>query len=171
MHSRTESSGSARASAAEQSGQGQGTPTLDAVQEEGQNSTRQSAITENELYKPLAGKFNKVLEHTQEATGKLPLITFSSTPSKGLKSEGAHGGYIADINALLVDTTAVGDQAGKEQFECDIVMTGEFKKVINDSGTDDNISKLIGNINHLMGSNPTYRFAYGLMIEHNDTRR
>ncbi|KAI3609283.1 hypothetical protein WG66_010668 [Moniliophthora roreri] len=122
---------------AEQSGQGQGTPTLDAVQEEGQNSTRQSAVTENELYKPLAGKFNKVLEHTQEATGKPPLITFSSTPSKGLKSEGAHGGYIADINALLVDTTAVGDQAGKEQFECDIVMTGEFKKVVNDSDTDD----------------------------------
>ncbi|ESK80819.1 hypothetical protein Moror_16578 [Moniliophthora roreri MCA 2997] len=122
---------------AEQSGQGQGTPAPDAVQEEGQISTRQSAMTENELYKSLGGKFNKVLEHTQEATGKPPLITFSSTPSKGLKSEDAHGGYIADINALLVDTTAVGDQAGKEQFECDIVMTGEFKKVVNDSGTDD----------------------------------
>uniref|UniRef100_A0A0W0F630 Fungal-type protein kinase domain-containing protein n=1 Tax=Moniliophthora roreri TaxID=221103 RepID=A0A0W0F630_MONRR len=155
---------------AEQNGQGQDTPALDPVQEEGHHSTRQSVVTENELYKPLASKFNKVLEHTQEATGKPPLITFSSTPSKGLKSEDPHGGYIADINALLVDTTAVGDQAGKEQFECDIVMTGEFKKVVNDSDTDDNISKLVGNINHLMGSDPTRRFAYGLTIEHTDTR-
>ncbi|ESK80638.1 hypothetical protein Moror_15528 [Moniliophthora roreri MCA 2997] len=116
------------------------------------------------------GRIPRVLEHTQEATGKPPLITFSSTPSKGLKSEDAHGGYIADINALLVDTAAVGDQAGKEQFECDIVMTGEFKKVVNDSDIDDNISKLVGNINHLMGSDPTRGFAYGLTIEHNDTR-
>ncbi|ESK80868.1 hypothetical protein Moror_9162, partial [Moniliophthora roreri MCA 2997] len=149
---------------AEQSGQGQGMPTLDAVQEEGQNSMCQSAVTKNELYKPLTGKFNKVLKHTQEATGKLPLITFSSTPSKGLKSEGAHGGYIADINALLVNTTAVGDQAGKEQFECDIVMTGEFKKVVNDSDTDNNISKLVSNINHLMGSDPTHRFVSHIFI-------
>ncbi|ESK83054.1 hypothetical protein Moror_16943 [Moniliophthora roreri MCA 2997] len=86
---------------AEQSGQ-----ELNAVEEE-QNSS-QSAVTENEFYKLLAGKFNKVLEHTQEATGKLPLIAFSSTPSKleGLKSEGAHGGYIACYlsTPLLLET-------------------------------------------------------------------
>uniref|UniRef100_A0A0W0GEN0 Fungal-type protein kinase domain-containing protein n=1 Tax=Moniliophthora roreri TaxID=221103 RepID=A0A0W0GEN0_MONRR len=47
---------------------------------------------------------------------------------------------------------------------------GELKKVVNNSDTDDNISKLVGNINHLMGSDPTHRFAYGLTIEHTDTR-
>ncbi|EEB98774.1 hypothetical protein MPER_01663, partial [Moniliophthora perniciosa FA553] len=37
-------------------------------------------------------------------------------------------------------------------------------------GTDDNISKLIGNINHIMGSDPTRRFTYGMTVEHTDTR-
>uniref|UniRef100_A0A0W0FI29 Uncharacterized protein n=1 Tax=Moniliophthora roreri TaxID=221103 RepID=A0A0W0FI29_MONRR len=48
-------------------------------------------------------------------------------------------------------------------------MTGEFKKVVNNSDIDNNISKLTSNINHLMGSNPMHRFAYSLTIEHTNT--
>ncbi|ESK85644.1 hypothetical protein Moror_9947 [Moniliophthora roreri MCA 2997] len=155
-----------------QAGKGQGTPALDAVQEEQEqgNSTGQTPTDEDTVYKPLAGKFNKVLERTKEVTGKSPLITFSSTPTKASKSEGDHGGYKADINALLLKTTAVGGEAGKASHECDIVVTGEFKKLVNDKVRNDNVSKLVGNVNHLMGSDPTRRFSYGLTIEHTDTR-
>ncbi|EEB89159.1 hypothetical protein MPER_12780, partial [Moniliophthora perniciosa FA553] len=141
------------------------TPAVHTVQEK--QSTR---ATEDSLFEPLARKFNKILQHITNAAGKSSLITFSSTPTKPLKSEGTHGGYMADINALLSETTAVGPDAGKEQSECDIMMTGEFEREARDEGRDKNVSKLIGNINHLIGSDPTRRFMYGLTIEHTDTR-
>ncbi|ESK85646.1 hypothetical protein Moror_9949 [Moniliophthora roreri MCA 2997] len=155
-----------------QADKGQETPALDAVQEEQAQakSTAQTPTHDGTFYKPLTGKFNKVLERTKEVTGKSPLITFCSTPTKVSKSEGDNEGYKADINALLLTTMVVGDEAGKANHECDIVVTGELKKLVNDKVRNDNVSMLVGKVNHLMGSDPTRRFAYGLTIEHTDTR-
>ncbi|EEB88807.1 hypothetical protein MPER_13177 [Moniliophthora perniciosa FA553] len=106
----------------------------------------QTSTDEDTFYKPLAGKFNKVLKCTKEVTGKPLLITFSSTPTKASKSEGDNGAYKADINASLLKTTAVRDDAGKANHKCDVVMAGEFKKLVNDKVRNDNVSKLVGNV-------------------------
>ncbi|KAJ3849284.1 hypothetical protein EV368DRAFT_85696 [Lentinula lateritia] len=58
--------------------------------------------------------------------------------------------------------TAVFPIAEGEQYECDVLMTGELKKKYTPDTVDDNKKS---NATHIMGANPTRPFMFGLTID------
>ncbi|GAW09900.1 hypothetical protein LENED_012113 [Lentinula edodes] len=107
------------------------------------------------FYAPLFEGLNSIM-------GAGSAVKFSD---KHLLSEGYHSHYKADINGLLIKTTAVPPIAEGEEYECDVLMTGELKKKSTPDTVDDNNKKVLSNTTHIMGADPTRRFMFGLTID------
>ncbi|EEC00111.1 hypothetical protein MPER_00003, partial [Moniliophthora perniciosa FA553] len=60
--------------------------------------------------------------------------------------------------------------AADGSYECDLVFVGEYKRYNNPEARDNNILRVVGNANHIMGSDPTRRFVFGMTVEYTDTR-
>ncbi|KAJ3914658.1 hypothetical protein F5877DRAFT_82582 [Lentinula edodes] len=76
--------------------------------------------------------------------------------------EGDHSFYKALINGLATKTTSVPHIAEGEEYECDVLITGELKKTTPE--TVDDVESL-SNATHIMGADPTRRFMFGLTID------
>ncbi|KAK7027274.1 hypothetical protein VNI00_015363 [Paramarasmius palmivorus] len=143
-------------------------------------------INEITLFKPLPGILNRVLDILHEKKGGHKRVRFFSAPNQTLRSEGSHGQYKSDMVTLVEETRSVRtrtdtekeeknknkkkEQGKEKEHECDVVLAAEFKTKVDDEQIDDNVSKVLGNINHIMGADPTRRFVYGMTIEHTNVR-
>ncbi|ESK84231.1 hypothetical protein Moror_11083 [Moniliophthora roreri MCA 2997] len=139
-----------------------------------QDTTQQQEATmvigETELFRPLADCFNAVLEEVKTQKGSVSLFKFSSEANSKASSEGRHANYKTDVDGLLTKSRAVTKDAINDDYECDLVFIGEYKKYDNKEARDSNILKIVGNANHIMGSDPTRRFMFGMTVEHTNTR-
>ncbi|EEB92715.1 hypothetical protein MPER_08736, partial [Moniliophthora perniciosa FA553] len=127
-------------------------------------------IGEVGLFQPLASDFNAVLEEVKSQTESVPLLEFSSKADSKALPEGTHANYKTDLDGLLVNSRAVTKGAADGDYECDVTFIGEYKKDTKAEDRQDNILKILGNANHIMGSDPTRRFMFGMTVEHTDTR-
>ncbi|KAK7060865.1 hypothetical protein VNI00_000598 [Paramarasmius palmivorus] len=132
-------------------------------------------IHEDKFFNPLAGCFNEVLQQANEVLEKdehwkRALFKFCSNPRASTHSEGTHGSYISDVYALLDETRAVKTHDGPEtgDYECDVVLPGEYKKDMKDEM--DNNRKVVSAANHIMAYDPTRRFIFGITIEHTNMK-
>ncbi|KAJ4499966.1 hypothetical protein C8R41DRAFT_875539, partial [Lentinula lateritia] len=107
---------------------------------------------ESLFYAPLFEGLNSIM-------GADSAVKFSNNSNKHMFSEGDHTHYKANINGFLTKTTAVFPIAEGEEYECDVLMTGELKK----KSTPD--TKVLFNATHIMGADPTRRFMFGSTID------
>ncbi|KAI3608807.1 hypothetical protein WG66_003765 [Moniliophthora roreri] len=132
-----------------------------------QDATQQQEATkvigETELFQSFADCFNAVLEEVKTLKGSVPLFKFSSKANLKASSEGAS--YKADLDDLLTKSRVATKDATNDDYECDLVFIGEYKKYDNKEARD-----IVGNANHIMGSDPTRRFIFGMTVEHTNTR-
>ncbi|KAK7017921.1 hypothetical protein VNI00_018512 [Paramarasmius palmivorus] len=162
-------------------------PTVDTAHQTKEPTDSEAKLNEAALFKPLPDIFNRILAIVREK-GVKTRIRFLSAPDHMFKSEGSHGHYKSDMAALVEETRFVEtpselakeekekrkkkgkEETAKKRHECDVVLAAEFKLKVSDSNIDNNVSKVLGNANHVMGADPGRRFVYGMTIEHTNVR-
>ncbi|KAE9399542.1 hypothetical protein BT96DRAFT_993874 [Gymnopus androsaceus JB14] len=120
-------------------------------------------VKEAEYFAPLFEALNSIL-------GEDSTVFFSNNPAKSLWSEGDNSSYIADVNVLLRKSTSVSPRKQGEEFECDVVATGDLEMDSTPDKVNDNNVKVVSNATHIMGADPIRRFMFGLTIDSTNVR-
>ncbi|KAL5479078.1 hypothetical protein ACEPAI_2366 [Sanghuangporus weigelae] len=129
--------------------------------------------TEGLVFAPISDIFRKVIEFASSDAHPEPtsiLLLSYNASSNSQKARVHPGGYFILREAEERAHISTEQPERKMRWWYDIALTTEFKKTRNNREQNENVSKLMFNIQQTMTLDPCRRFTFGITIENTEMR-
>ncbi|KAL5520224.1 hypothetical protein ACEPAG_9437 [Sanghuangporus baumii] len=138
-----------------------------------ENAPSRSSESEEVTFAPLAEISKNVVDFATAQTGAEPNFVLSLPRHAQPKPQGARNlcpdGYVI-LHETDVRAQRATDDARRARWWYDIALTTEFKKKGGRKDQNENVSKLMFNIQQTMTLDPCRRFTFGITIENTNMR-
>ncbi|THH04287.1 hypothetical protein EW145_g5639 [Phellinidium pouzarii] len=123
---------------------------------------------EEEIFDPLIGVFNSIVDAANEPHGHEQTLRLSLNPDKPPMSERKYSSRPDGCMVLKDAEEKIANDKKADRWWYDYALALEFKK--NEANRNDNVSKQVYSMQHMMTIDPCRRFVFGITIENTKMR-